>query len=125
MNKLRVINITENCRPNDLEGSDILIVTGITVSTLRDAVRLSQSAREQGIVTVGIPLHDVSDMGEFRKYFDAVIISQSSTESIAEVIPAFVNQSVLVGIVDVKEILRNAGTVYFVEGSALARRLKC
>ena len=113
MGKLRIIDIIESRRPNDIDDIDLLVITGIKVSTLRDAVRLSESARDKGIITIGIPLHDVSDMGEFRNYFDAVIISKSATERITKAISVIVNE-----LGYVKEILSNAGTVYFGEGSA-------
>lgn len=112
----------------DLAGVDILLMTGITTETLEDAVNLARIAGKSGIVTVGIPSHNIPPESEgiqkFRKYADAVIFSRCKTERVSrrivERISDLVNKSGFVNldIGDVKCIFEKAGTVYFGEGSA-------
>ena len=113
---------------DDLAGVDILLMTGITTETLEDAVSLARIAGKSGIVTIGIPSHnippEIEDFQEFRKYADAVIFSRYKTERVSrrivERISDLVNKSGFVNldIEDVKSVFKNAGTVYFGEGSA-------
>lgn len=129
MSVLNIIDVTENkVRPSDLEGTGLLVITGITESTLNDAISLAKSAREEGIVTAGILSHSIpqesGDFQEFRKYADAVIFSRCKAERvsrrIAERISDNGNESdfMTLDIEDITEFLRNAGTVHFGEGRA-------
>ena len=132
MSVLNIIDVTENkgriFTPNDLEGTGLLVITGITEATMNDAISLVKSAREKRIVTAGIPSHsippEIEDFQEFRKYADAVIFSRCETEGVLrrtfERISDTDNEPDLMklDIQDIAEILRNAGTVLFGEGRA-------
>ncbi len=121
-------NKGRNFTADDFAGVVILLMTGITAETLGDAVNLARIAEKSGIVTIGIPSHNIppesEDFQEFRKYADAVIFSRYKTERVSrrivERISDLVNKSGFVNldIGDVKCIFEKAGTVYFGEGSA-------
>lgn len=116
------MNKGRNFTADDLAGVDILLMTGITTETLEDAVSLARIAGKSGIVTVGIPSHSIPSESEgiqkLRKYADAVIFSVS--RRIVERISDLVNKAGFVNldIEDVRSVFKNAGTVYFGEGSA-------
>ena len=117
---------------DDLAGVDILLMTGITTETLEDAVSLARIAGKSGIVTIGIPSHNIppesEDFQEFRKYADAVIFSRYKTERVSrrivERISDLVNKSGFVNLdiggqcISGKEAQRSAR-------KRRKRRLKC
>ena len=79
-------NKGRNFTADDFAGVVILLMTGITAETLGDAVNLARIAEKSGIVTIGIPSHNIppesEDFQEFRKYADAVIFSRCETEGV-------------------------------------------
>ena len=80
-------NKGRNFTADDFAGVVILLMTGITAETLGDAVNLARIAEKSGIVTIGIPSHNIppesEDFQEFRKYADAVIFSRYKTERVS------------------------------------------
>ena len=120
MSVFNIINVTEKFTPGDIEGADILFMTGITESTLSDAIILALSAREKGIITAGIPGGDIDscneDMKRFADIADAVIFAREKTDDtlrrIAEELSA-IRDGDIFDIPKIAAIFRNAGTVYF------------
>ncbi|MBR0248573.1 MAG: ankyrin repeat domain-containing protein [Synergistaceae bacterium] len=140
MSVLNIINVTENkgriFTPNDLEGTGLLVITGITESTMNDALDLAVTAKKMDIVTAGVPVHSSLNMAVFLNIADSVIISRSETKDVtAQIVEAI--SPIIIGtepgeldtfaIYDIRELLMSAwnnvysksgSTVYFGAGSA-------
>ena len=131
MEGLRIIDLLKDEGPFNFENTGLILITNITKSNIESAVKIAKSAKSSQNITVGIlsgninPLnHD--DMKRFFNHSDAVIQLSGEnneysacliTEEISDLITnaGFVN----LGLKDVKEIFRDAGTVYF--GAATAK----
>ncbi|MBR0257615.1 MAG: hypothetical protein IJQ58_07750 [Synergistaceae bacterium] len=103
-----------------LENSSLTLITGITESNLNDAITLTKSAHESGIVTAG-SMSGSEGMKSFLDAADAVIISRGNDES--EIINGISDLITKIGFVnldieDITEILKDAGTVYYGTGTA-------
>ena len=111
---IKVVDILKNETLNDFEDSDFILITGITESTLDDAITLAESARESGIITAGIPAGNY-DVKRFADIADAVIFTRNEediSQGIAEDISEIADNSarILAG------IFRNVGTVHYGSG---------
>ena len=110
------------------EFSGLTLITNITESNIKSAIRVAESSTSSENVTVGITTGNINPLNQNMKSLceaaDAVIISRKKSEdspggitnAISDLITkmGFVN----LDIEDVIEIFRNAGTVYYGAGTA-------
>ena len=117
MSAIKIIDLSKDEKPYDLEESGCILITGITESNLNDSIRVAESARESNIVTIGIPA-GIYDMKRFSDVADAVIFSHDESETsrgIAEEISD--RDSDIFDISTMRAIFSNAGTVHYGTGS--------
>lgn len=110
------------------ENAGLTLITNITESNIKDAIKIAESARASSNVTAGIISGNINPLNQNMKRLsdsvDAVILSPGKTEDssrgIIEAVSDLVTKTgfVNIDIEDVNEILRNAGTVYFGAGTA-------
>lgn len=126
MRAMRIIDLSKNEKPSDFENTALILITGITESTLNNAITLAKSARESGVVSIGIPEGSTAsgneDMKKLADVADAVIFTRETTESISRRIAEELSsiterESNILGIPTITDIFRNAGTVYYGTGS--------
>lgn len=130
MDDLAIIDMAANeSNPNlSLMDKNIILITGITEANINSAIRAAESSTSSENVTVGIIAGNINPLNKNMKRLselaDAVIISRENfadssriiTEAISDIITKF--GFVNLEIEDVKEIFRDAGTVYFGTGTA-------
>ena len=130
MDDLAIIDMAANeSNPNlSLMDKNIILITGITEENINSAIRAAESSTLSENVTVGIIASNINPLNKNMKRLselaDAVIISRENfadssriiTEAISDIITKF--GFVNLDIEDVKEIFRDAGTVYFGTGTA-------
>ena len=130
MKAIKIIDLMKKEKPFDFAGNrliritgiiDIILITGITESNLNKAITIAESARESGVVTVGIPAGN-DDIRRFSDVSDAAILTSEKTEGIsqriAEELSAMTERdSHIFDIRTITEIFRNAGTVHYGSGS--------
>ena len=120
MKAMKIIDLLKGEETLNFENTGLILMTGITESTLKDAITLAKSARESGVVSIGIPEGSTAsgneDMKKLADVADAVIFTRETTEGIsqkiAEELSALTERSG-----DIPTIFRNAGTVYYGTGS--------
>ena len=126
MRAMRIIDLSKSEKPSDFENTALILITGITESTLNNAITLAKSARESGVVSIGIPEGSTAsgneDMKKLADVADAVIFTRETTESISRRIAEELSsiterESDILGIPTITDIFRNAGTVYYGTGS--------
>lgn len=113
---------------NDFRDSSLILITDITEANIESAIIIAKSTHESGVVTAGILSANINplnkNMRRLSELADALIISRENfsdssriiTEAISDIITKF--GFVNIDIEDVKEIFRDAGTVYFGAGTA-------
>ncbi len=130
MDDLAIIDMAANeSNPNlSLMDKNIILITGITEANINSAIRAAESSTSSENVTVGIIAGNINPLNKNMKRLselaDAVIISRGNfedssriiTEAISDIITKF--GFVNLDIEDVKEIFRDAGTVYYGAGTA-------
>lgn len=130
MDDLAIIDMAANeSNPNlSLMDKNIILITGITEENIKSAIRVAESSTSSENVTVGIIAGNINPLNKNMKRLselaDAVIISRGNfedssriiTEAISDIITKF--GFVNLDIKDVKEIFRDAGTVYYGAGTA-------
>lgn len=115
MKDMKIIDLLKDEKPYELENTDLILITGITESTLNDAITIAESARESGVVTIGIPASD-DDMRRFSDVADAVIFTRNESDisrTIAEELSELADNSARI----LANIFRNAGTVHYGSGA--------
>ncbi len=110
------------------ENASLTLITNITESNIKDAIRVAESAKASESVTAGSISGSINPLNQNMKRLsdiaDAVILSPGKTEDssrrIIEAVSDLVTKTgfVNIDIEDVNEILRDAGTVYFGAGTA-------
>ena len=109
----------------DFINSGLNLITNITEANIESAISIAKSAGSSQAVTAGILSGNISslnkNMRKFLDHADAVIISPNNeyfARKMTEEISALITKSGFVNldIYDVKEVLRNVGTVYFGKG---------
>ena len=128
MEGLRIIDLSEDKKPSDFENTGLILITNITEANIESAITIAKSAQSSQAVTVGILSGNINplnkNMRSLSELADAVIISCENfsdssriiTESISDLVTKF--GFVNIEIEDVKEIFRDAGTVYYGAGTA-------
>ena len=128
MEGLRIIDLSEDKKPSDFENTGLILITNITEANIESAITIAKSAQSSQAVTVGILSGNINplnkNMRSLSELADAVIISRENfsdssriiTESISDLVTKF--GFVNIEIEDVKEIFRDAGTVYYGAGTA-------
>lgn len=128
MEGLRIIDLSEDKKPSDFENTGLILITNITEANIESAIIIAKSAQSSQAVTVGILSGNINslnkNMRSLSELADAVIISRENfldssriiTESISDLVTKF--GFVNIEIEDVKEIFRDAGTVYYGAGTA-------
>lgn len=128
MEGLRIIDLSEDKKPSDFENTGLILITNITEANIKSAITIAKSAQSSQAVTVGILSGNINplnkNMRSLSELADAVIISRENfsdssriiTESISDLVTKF--GFVNIEIEDVKEIFRDAGTVYYGAGTA-------
>lgn len=130
MDDLAIIDMAANESNQNLSLTDknIILITGITEENINSAIRAAESSTSSENVTVGIIAGNINPLNKNMKRLselaDAVIISRENfadssriiTEAISDIITKF--GFVNLDIEDVKEIFRDAGTVYYGAGTA-------
>ncbi|MBR0251102.1 MAG: ankyrin repeat domain-containing protein [Synergistaceae bacterium] len=126
MKAMKIIDLLKGEETLNFENTGLILMTGITESTLKDAITLAKSARESGVVSIGIPEGSTAsgneDMKKLADVADAVIFTRETTESISRRIAEELSsiterESDILGIPTITDIFRNAGTVYYGTGS--------
>ena len=123
MKDLKIIDISKYEKTINFENTCLILITGVTESNLNDAITLAESARESGVILVGIPEGDIAsgneDMRKFSNIADDVILTRDKTEGIsrrtAEELSAIAKRDG--DVLPITSIFRNAGTVYYGTGS--------
>ncbi len=128
MKDMKIIDLSENEKLSDFENTKLILITNITESNIKNAITIAESASASESVTVGIISGSINPLNQNMRRLsdsvDAVILSpgkiEDSSSRIVEAISDLVTKSGFVNldIEDVKEILRDAGTVYFGAGTA-------
>ena len=114
MSAIKIVDLSKDERPYDVEDSSCILITGITESNLNDAIRVAESARESGVVTIGIPAGNY-DVKGFADVADAVIFTRNESDisrTIAEELSELTDNSARI----LANIFRNAGTVHYGSG---------
>lgn len=136
MEGFRIIDLLKDEGPFDFENTGLILITNITRSNIESAVKIAKSAKSLQTVTAGILSGNINmlnhnlmhndDMKKFLNYADAVIqLSGENNEYSARIITEGISDLITkagfvnLGVSDVKEIFRDAGTVYF--GAATAK----
>lgn len=123
MKDLKIIDISKYEKTINFENTCLILITGVTESNLNDAITLAESARESGVISVGIPEGDIAsgneDMRKFSNIADDVILTRDKTEGIsrrtAEELSAIAKRDG--DVLPITSIFRNVGTVYYGTGS--------
>ncbi len=55
MEDLKIIDLLKDEKPYSFEENRFILITGITESNLNDAIKIAESARNSGVVTIGSP----------------------------------------------------------------------
>lgn len=128
MEGLRIVDLSKNETPYDFENTGLILIANITESNIESAVKIAKSAESSQAVTAGILLGNINplnkNMKRLSEFADAVVLSpgkiKDSSCTITDAVSDLVTKSGFVNldIEDVKEILSNAGTVYFGAGTA-------
>ena len=79
MKDMKIIDLSKGEKPFDFENIGLILITGITESTLNDAITLAEAARELGVVTIGIPAEN-DDMQRLSDVADAVIFTREEED---------------------------------------------
>ena len=127
MEGFRIIDMLKDEGPFDFENTGLILITNITKSNIESAVKIAKSAKSSQTVTAGILSGNMNhSIKRFFNHADAVIQlsgenNEYSARIITEVIEDLITKAgfVNLGVDDVKEIFRDAGTVYF--GAATAK----
>ena len=134
MNKFKIFDMValegKKFTADDFRNSGLVLITNITESNIEPVITIAKSAEVSQAITAGIlscniNLLNYRNMKKFLDHADAVILlslenNEYSARTITQRIsdPVTKDGFVNLGIEDVKDTLRNAGTVYFGTGTA-------